>query len=601
MGVIVARGASKRIPRKVVRPLLGAPLLCWAGQAAQASKLDRVIVSTEDEEIAEVARAWGFEVPFLRPEALAGDFIGPDAVLLHALEMLGQSGGEKFDVVALIQPTAPFISPEHINACLDQLYGTDACCSFIARQVSEPPQWMFRDTGDGTVELMIAGDLAGDRQHTQLVEPALLPAGAVWVVRRTVLERERRIYVAPMRAVVVARACAVDIDEEYDFIVAEAMALHHEFAPPTRSSSAVDARGAVTLAEKNTSPTAKNEAVASTEMLTCRPAMSIREILARIDRASPNLFQVVLDDEQRVVGTVTDGDIRRAMLASMDLDDPVGGCMNGSPRVATQADLDSNDVLIDMSFFLPVVDADGRLTQILTRQRHAGSIGRVLVMAGGFGLRLGEHTKQRPKPLLEVANKPILEHVLSQIEKAGIRDVHIAVHYLADQIAEFIGARNNQAHIQLINETEPMGTAGALSRLPTDLDGPVLVINGDVLTEVDLKALTEFHFRHGYDGTVGAAPFEVDIPYGVLKHDDSGLFTGIDEKPTHQYLVAGGIYLLSPRIVGLVSPNRPVDMPEILEQARSAGFRLGIFPVHEYWRDIGRPDDLKLAHDERKH
>ena len=247
LGVIVARGASKRIPRKVVRPLLGAPLLCWAGQAARASKLDRVIVSTEDEEIAGVAHAWGFDVPFLRPEALAGDFIGPDAVLLHALEMLGQEvgqeSGEEFELVALIQPTAPFITPEHINACLDQLDGTDACCSFIARQVSEPPQWMFRDTGDGAVELMMAGDLAGDRQHTQLVEPALLPAGAVWVVRRTVLEHERRIYVAPMRAVVVARERAVDIDEEYDFIVAEAMARHHEFAPPTRSSSGADARG----------------------------------------------------------------------------------------------------------------------------------------------------------------------------------------------------------------------------------------------------------------------------------------------------------------------------------------------------------------------
>ena len=112
--------------------------------------------------------------------------------------------------------------------------------------------------------------------------------------------------------------------------------------------------------------------------------------------------------------------------------------------------------------------------------------------------------------------------------------------------------------------------------------------------------MTEFHFHHGYDGTVGAALHEVAIPYGVLRYDDSGLFAGVDEKPTYQYLVAGGIYLLSPQIVGLVLPNRYVDMPEILESAKRVGLRLGIFPVHEYWRDIGRPDDLKSAHDERK-
>ena len=170
---------------------------------AAVSRLDRVIVSAE-------ARAWGFEVPFLRPAALAQDYVGPDQVLLHALQTLG-AGGAEFDVVALIQPTAPFITAEHINACLDELDGSNGNCCFLARPVSEP---------------------------------ALLPAGAVWVVRRAALPREQRINVAPMRAVTVARERAVDIDEEYDFIVAEAMARHHGFAPPTRAASMADAGGA---------------------------------------------------------------------------------------------------------------------------------------------------------------------------------------------------------------------------------------------------------------------------------------------------------------------------------------------------------------------
>ncbi|MBI07078.1 MAG: hypothetical protein CMM54_08875 [Rhodospirillaceae bacterium] len=237
LGVIVARGASKRIPRKVIRPLLGAPLLAWAGRPAQASRLDRVVVSTEDEEIAAVARTWGLDVPFLRPEVLAEDYVGPDQVLLHALETLDRECGETFDLAALIQPTAPFIEADHIDACLDRLEESDTRCCFLARQVSEPPQWMFRKTERGEVELMMGGDLAGTRQHTQLIEPALLPAGAVWVVRRAALQQEKRIYMAPMRAVVVPRERAVDIDEEYDFIVAEAMARHHDFAPPTRADA----------------------------------------------------------------------------------------------------------------------------------------------------------------------------------------------------------------------------------------------------------------------------------------------------------------------------------------------------------------------------
>lgn len=233
LGVIVARGSSKRIPRKVIRPLLGVPLLAWAGRAATVSRLDRVIVSTEDEEIAAVARAWSLDIPFLRPETLAEDYVGPDQVLLHALETLEREYGDTFDLVALIQPTAPFITAAHINSCLARLEESDARCCFLARRVSEPPQWMFRETERGDVELMMAGDLSGARQHTQLVEPAILPAGAVWVVRRSLLQQERRIYMAPMSAVVVPRERAVDIDEEYDFVVAEAMARHHGFAPPT--------------------------------------------------------------------------------------------------------------------------------------------------------------------------------------------------------------------------------------------------------------------------------------------------------------------------------------------------------------------------------
>jgi len=331
----------------------------------------------------------------------------------------------------------------------------------------------------------------------------------------------------------------------------------------------------------------------------CAPGINVREAIGRIDASTPHLFQIVVDAQGSVLGTLTDGDIRRNLACGLQLDATVGECMYTPPTVGLDGETEENSRKLWGRRFLPVCDDGGRLLYVLVEPQRWRKIARALVMAGGFGKRFGEHTKQQPKPLLEVAHRPILDHVLGQLEEAEIPEVHIAVHYLAEQIVNFVDARNNLAEIHLINEAEPLGTAGALGSLPANLEGPLLVINGDVLTEVDLAALTEFHFRHGYDGTIGAAPYEVDVPYGVLRHDDSGLFTGVDEKPTYKYLVAGGFYLLSPQIVGLVSPDRPVDMPEVLEAARSAGFRLGIFPVHEYWRDIGRPDDLKSAHDER--
>ncbi len=232
VGVIVARGASKRVPRKVIRPLLGVPLLVWAARAAQQSNLDQIILSTEDEEIAEIAREWGINVPFLRPKSLSYDYVSPDEVIVHALDTLIEQSSKKYEYVALIQPTAPFIVPESINECLKQIKSTNSSCCFLARYASELPEWMFYETADNSIKLMLDGNLSGDRQHTQLIKRPIIPAGAVWVMRDAILRRENKIYVDPMSAVVIPREQAVDIDEEFDFIVAEAMAYHYELIPP---------------------------------------------------------------------------------------------------------------------------------------------------------------------------------------------------------------------------------------------------------------------------------------------------------------------------------------------------------------------------------
>lgn len=330
----------------------------------------------------------------------------------------------------------------------------------------------------------------------------------------------------------------------------------------------------------------------------CLPGMPVREVLARID-GSPHLFQVVLDESGRLLGTVTDGDIRRAMLHGVSLDEPAERCMQLRPVIGLVGALLENQAKLcslgSSRSFLPIVDADGHMREILIGAADEG-VASAIVMAGGPGTRLGDLTRNTPKPLLPVGGRPILDHVLGALEAGGVRRIFVSVNYLAGQIEEFIVARESAAEIELVHEPERLGTAGALGllgdRAPRE---PFLVVNGDVLTRADLNALQDFHVRHGHDGTVGVARYEVDIPFGVVRYGADGLFAGIEEKPRITNFIAGGVYLLSPEFVGLVSPGRPIDMPELLNLGHEIGLRIGLFPIHEYWTDVGRPMDLDAA------
>ena len=331
----------------------------------------------------------------------------------------------------------------------------------------------------------------------------------------------------------------------------------------------------------------------------CRPKDTVRDVLQRVDQ-SRFLFQIIVGKNGVLLGTVTDGDIRRAMLQDVGLDAPIEICMQVDPVVGLVGQDDENQRKLrnigSSRAFLPVLDTDGILTQILVLQRpHNFGIRRALVMAGGLGRRLGARTKNTPKPLLPVGGEPILERIVTQLEDAGIGRIYISAHYLADQIQDFVNARENKASVEILTEDEPRGTAGALSLLPVETETPVLVVNGDVLTKVDFEKLHDFHFRHGHDGTIGVARHDVEIPYGVVQFGADGLFAGIDEKPRLSNFIAAGLYFLAPEFLSLVPKNQRFDMPEVLNLGRAMGLKIGLFPIHEYWIDVGHPSDLEAA------
>ncbi len=320
-------------------------------------------------------------------------------------------------------------------------------------------------------------------------------------------------------------------------------------------------------------------------------------MLRRLD-ASGYLFQILIDDCGRLIGTITDGDVRRAMLEGVQLDEPSIRCAQTKPLTGRIGDDNSNlQKLLRLGStrtFLPLLDDAGVVSAILYDNGRSG-LGEALIMAGGFGKRLGERTRKTPKPLLDVGGQPILEHVVSALERAGTRTIYVSVHYLSDQIKTFFDRRSNLAKIDFIEEETPLGTAGAIGFLPEGQHDPVLVVNGDLITKVDYRALHEFYSRRQFDAVVCVARYNIQVPYGVIRYDQEGLFSGIEEKPEMSNFIAAGIYYLGPQFISLVRTGERMDMPELLTLGRTIGLKIGLFPIHESWTDVGRPEDLAAA------
>jgi dTDP-glucose pyrophosphorylase len=341
--------------------------------------------------------------------------------------------------------------------------------------------------------------------------------------------------------------------------------------------------------------------VLAPSLFSCPPDATLRDVLARIDQSSPHLFQLVVDKAGMLLGTVTDGDVRRAMLRGAKLEDCVRDWMHVSPMTGLVGQPEDNlrklQSVRSSRAFLPILDGHGVVTEIQVRGRQReGGISSALVMAGGRGTRLGSLTQNVPKPLLPVHGRPILDHVLARIEEADATRVFISVHHFSDQIKSFIAARPNRQPVEFIEESSPLGTAGALTMMRgIHQESPVLVVNGDVITSVDFTKVHDFHCRHGLDATVCVAQHDIDVPFGVVRYGEDGLFEAIDEKPRISHFIAAGVYYLSPEMIALVPSGRPIDMPELLGIGRKIGLRIGLFPIHEYWRDLGRPGDLDAA------
>lgn len=329
--------------------------------------------------------------------------------------------------------------------------------------------------------------------------------------------------------------------------------------------------------------------------------VTLEQAIKVLDSAALRIA-VVVDANDKLLGTLTDGDVRRALLKHLPLETPVSRVMNTQPKIAEQFWTESRKLAVMEQYDLlqlPLVDSDRRvmgmanLQDILNKQRHDNP---VFLMAGGFGTRLRPLTNKCPKPMLKVGNKPILEKILLNFVEAGFHRFYISTHYMPEVIRNHFGNGEKWGvSIQYVHEEEPLGTGGALGLLPHDeIDQPLVMMNGDLLTSLNLHSFLEFHENNSCVATMCVREYEHQVPYGVITSEGIQVKSMV-EKPVHRFFVNAGIYLLEPGLVKSVEPVTLIDMPTLLERQIDRGKVVNMFPLHEYWLDIGRLDDFHKA------
>jgi dTDP-glucose pyrophosphorylase len=334
------------------------------------------------------------------------------------------------------------------------------------------------------------------------------------------------------------------------------------------------------------------------------PAKSILEAIEIIDKGGLQIA-LVIDQNQHLLGTVTDGDIRRGLLRGITLDKPVKLIMNANPTVVVKGCGKQKIIGIMNSMNLrhiPVLDSSGKLIglefidQLLNTEQKDNW---VLLMAGGLGNRLKPLTDNCPKPLLNVGGKPVLETILDSFIEQGFSHFYISVNYKAGMIKNYFGDGSYWGvQIEYLHEKKKLGTAGALGLLPDPVDKPIIVMNGDILTKVDFRHLLNFHTEHQAQATMCVREYHMQIPYGVVQINKYKL-RAIEEKPVKKFFVNAGLYVLDPCVLNNNIPaNTYLDMPTLFDNLIKQKKETAIFPIREYWMDIGKHDDYERANGE---
>ena len=307
---------------------------------------------------------------------------------------------------------------------------------------------------------------------------------------------------------------------------------------------------------------------------------------------------VLITKNEKLIGTITDGDIRRALLNGHNLESKCSMIMNKEPKCAKKDEYDYINELLVIHYYVPILDENNRLIDIVSKTGSSNKASRdnhVIIMAGGEGKRLLPLTRNTPKPLLPLQQKPIIHEIIARLLSYGLNDIYISIYHKAEAIKDyFIKQLNNEIKVKFLEEDKPLGTAGSLSLLKaSDIRTPCIVINGDVLTDINYLQLIDYHEKSNKDITVCAAFYDIQIPFGTMEIEND-LLINIVEKPVKKYLINAGIYIINPNVIQNLDENTTINMTDIISSYIKKN-AVGIFPMHEQWLDIGNHENYKKA------
>ncbi len=334
-----------------------------------------------------------------------------------------------------------------------------------------------------------------------------------------------------------------------------------------------------------------------------KPTSTIKEALQIIDSGAMKIA-LVIDKDEKLLGTLTDGDIRRGLLNNLSLDDSIESVIFKTPTVCNVEDTkeDILKVAIERKIYqVPIIDNEGRLVGIEEMDellKPSVKMNKVVLMVGGLGTRLRPLTENIPKPMLKVGNKPILETIILNFKKYGFTNIILSVSYKSEIIEEYFkDGREFGVNIEYIHENKRMGTAGALSLIRGKLNEPFFVMNGDLLTNINFEHMMEYHLSNKAIATMGVREYDFQVPYGVVNVDGENILS-IEEKPVHSFFVSGGVYVLDSKVLGFIPNDEFYDMPTLFEKVIENKMKSVSFPIREYWLDIGRLEEFEKANDE---
>ena len=342
--------------------------------------------------------------------------------------------------------------------------------------------------------------------------------------------------------------------------------------------------------------------------ITIHPGATIKEAMEILGKTAEKVLLVV-DDNQKLIGAITDGDIRRHILRGADLSGTIENAFNKNPIFVFREDFDKEKVKKVFTEkkieLIPILDRYYKIVNFITWEQVFGNNRRlenqqlnvpVVIMAGGSGTRLEPFTKVLPKPLIPVGEKPVIDHIIDNFRTYGISRFYMTIHHMSKIIRAYFEEKEMDYSMVFAEEKEPRGTAGSLKLLADNLDNPFFVSNCDIIIEADYTDLYNFHTKNSYDITLVASAKQFNIPYGICELNGGGSLERIKEKPKYSFLVNTGLYVLNPEVLEMIPDNRLFHITNLIDNLKESGGSIGVYPVSEKaWIDVGQWAEYRKA------